>query len=204
MTVKHARARSGVVVTTIYLVRHGRTALNAAGVLRGRLDEPLDAVGLVEAQRLGFLFAKTPLKAVVSSPLSRALDTAQAIARTHGLPVTTDDGWLDRDYGPWAGQPRSKVDQAYGSLDAAPEDEVESSQALLLRTLSALRRLLADTLGARAVVVAHDAVNRALIQHLAGVATDKQPTGCWNRLTFTGDRCVCDLVGARPEEGNKP
>ncbi|MFI5100881.1 MAG: histidine phosphatase family protein [Actinomycetes bacterium] len=42
---------------TVYLVRHERTALNAAGVLRGRLDPDLDATGRVETERLGGLLA---------------------------------------------------------------------------------------------------------------------------------------------------
>ncbi|MGH2843820.1 MAG: histidine phosphatase family protein, partial [Solirubrobacteraceae bacterium] len=46
-------------VVTVFLVRHGRTALNAAGVLRGHLDPPLDDVGVEEAGRLGELFATT-------------------------------------------------------------------------------------------------------------------------------------------------
>jgi broad specificity phosphatase PhoE len=130
-----------------------------------------------------------------------------AIALPHGLPVTTDDGWLDRDYGSWAGQPRQKADQTYGSLDAAPENEIEPTQALLLRALSALRRLLVAASGAQAVVVAHDAVNQALIRHFANGQIGtlmQQATGCWNRLTFNGDKCVCDIVGARPGDGRDP
>jgi broad specificity phosphatase PhoE len=69
---------------TIFLVRHGRTPLNAAGVLRGRIDTPLDDVGQAEARALGDTFRGVGLGGVVSSPLVRAYDTAAAIARTSG------------------------------------------------------------------------------------------------------------------------
>ena len=64
----------------VFLVRHGETALNAAGVLRGQLDIPLNATGEAEAAALGEVFRGVPLSAVVSSPLRRAVDTARPVA----------------------------------------------------------------------------------------------------------------------------
>lgn len=77
-----------------------RTALNAAGVLRGRLDPPLDDVGEHQARALGALFADVSVAAVVSSPLQRASQTAQPIADATGAPLVCDDAFVDRDYGP--------------------------------------------------------------------------------------------------------
>jgi broad specificity phosphatase PhoE len=207
IAMQSAPARRNGDVTTIFLVRHGRTALNAADVLRGRLDEPLDAEGVIEAVRLSLLFAKTPLKTVVSSPLRRALETATWIAGPHHMVVLTDEGWIDRDYGPWAGQPLAKVDQTYGSLDGAPENEIEPSRVVLERSLCALRQLLARVKGGQGAVVAHDAVNRVLIRHFTTVKPDsviRQPTGCWNRLSFTGEACEIDIIGALPRDGRQP
>ncbi len=72
---------------TVYLVRHGQTALNAASVLRGRLDPPLDAVGLREARALGETFAGVRLAAVVTSPLARARATGEPIAASDPRPA---------------------------------------------------------------------------------------------------------------------
>ena len=114
--------------TKVYLARHGRTALNAAGLLRGRLDEPLDEVGWVEAASLSELFAGIMLQEIVCSPLIRARDTALAISAARGVEVKIVQEFVDRDYGPWSGKPREHVERRYGSVDGAPVDEVESSQ----------------------------------------------------------------------------
>ena len=108
----------------VFLVRHGETALNAAGVLRGQLDVPLDETGEAEALALGELFREVALSAVVSSPLKRATDTACPIASSSGVPVEIDDRLSDRYYGKWAGLSLEQVEERFGSVDAAPFVEV--------------------------------------------------------------------------------
>lgn len=193
----------------VYIVRHGRTALNAAGSLRGRIDAPLDDVGRLEASRLGTLFASVPLAEVVSSPLRRALDTAAAIARPHDLAVAVDPGFIDRDYGPWAGGPEAAVEARYGRVDSAPASEIEPRAALTRRARLALETAVERAKPGPLVVVAHDAVNRALIHALcaAGLPSDAvipQPTGCWNRLLWDEQGIVCEVIGAPPDDGTGP
>lgn len=106
--------------TTTYLVRHGQTALNAAGLLRGRLDPPLDPVGQRQAAALGDLFHDVKLLVVITSPLRRATQTAQPIAVASGAPLVVDVNLLDRDYGPWAGTASTDVERRFGSVDDAP------------------------------------------------------------------------------------
>lgn len=195
-------------VTTVYLFRHGRTALNAAGMLRGRIDAPLDHVGKSEASRLGDLFAPVRLTRVISSPLGRSLETARAVARPHGLDVIVDDAFLDRDYGPWAGKSEQDVAARYGSVDDAPPDEIEPRERFERRVVAALERVAAQADGEFIAVVAHDAVNRALIRAFgetkgAGPSIP-QPTGCWNRIVFEGGAAACDVVGALPGDGTAP
>jgi glucosyl-3-phosphoglycerate phosphatase len=195
-------------VTTVYLVRHGRTALNAAGLLRGRIDAPLDDAGRAEAARLGAFLAPVRLDRVVSSPLSRSVDTARAVAQPHGLPVELNAAFIDRDYGPWAGQSQADVEARYGSMDNAPENEVEPQARFEDRVVSALEGLVAQSEGQAVAVVAHDAVNRALIRALCsawrGPACElPQPTGCWNRLVFDGGDAICRVVGAVAGDGTE-
>jgi broad specificity phosphatase PhoE len=90
----------------LVLVRHGQSELNAAGCLAGRLDTPLTPLGRAQAARLGAaLAAFGQPDRVVSSPLQRALQTAQAISAT----VTVDDRWIELDYGPYDGVPLRDV-----------------------------------------------------------------------------------------------
>ena len=87
----------------IALVRHGQTAVNAGGRLQGRLDEPLSDLGRAQAAALAHLLEREPVTRVVSSPLVRARDTAEAIAAPHGLTVEVDERLVELDYGAWDG-----------------------------------------------------------------------------------------------------
>ena len=190
----------------VYLVRHGRTSLNADGVLRGRLDPPLDDAGRTEAADLGNLFADLPLAAVVSSPLSRARETAAPIVATTGAPLDIDPALTDRDYGQWAGTRQDEVECRFGSLDAAPG--VESAEAFAARVASALTRLADRWAPGPIAVVAHEAVNRHVLARLVpglGPPGDiRQRIGCWNRLERASGSWRVPIVDGIPGDGRRP
>ena len=71
----------------LLLIRHGETVWNREGRFQGAIDVPLSEKGKAEARQLGAYLRDKPLKAIYSSHLSRALETAQAVARHHHLPV---------------------------------------------------------------------------------------------------------------------
>lgn len=87
----------------LILVRHGRTAANAAGLLQGRRDNPLDEVGELQARAVAA--AVGPVDAVVSSPLLRARETAAAFGRA----VEVDERFTELDYGEWEARPVADV-----------------------------------------------------------------------------------------------
>lgn len=86
------------------LVRHGQN--NMVGKkLAGRLPGVhLNAQGQAQARQLAAELAELPIKAVISSPLERAVQTAEPIARVHNLPVEINEGLLEMDYGKWQGR----------------------------------------------------------------------------------------------------
>jgi broad specificity phosphatase PhoE len=93
----------------IAFVRHGQTTANRAGQLQGRVDTPLTDAGAEQAARLGDVFAAAAVSRVVSSPLGRALETANAIAIRHGLHVEVDDRLAELDYGEWDQRPMQEI-----------------------------------------------------------------------------------------------
>lgn len=95
----------------LILARHGRTAANAGGLLQGRRDLPLDELGVSQAAALGAVLAAEPggVERIVSSPLQRARQTAQAIAEATGAPVEVDEAWIELDYGELDGTPLTEV-----------------------------------------------------------------------------------------------
>ncbi len=184
-------------VDRVYLARHGQTALNADGRLRGLSDPPLDQVGLAEVQRLAQVLAAEHPSLVITSPLDRAVATGTAIAQEAHVTSVVDARLNDRDYGPWTGKVKAGVLQQFGSLDAAPG--VESSDAVTARARTAFFELIAEFRTGPLVLVSHDAINRALLAvldpRLAGVG---QRTGCWNQLSRVDDTWRVDYYDQKP------
>lgn len=170
-------------VTRVYLARHGRTALNAEGRLRGLSDPPLDEVGIAEVARLANLLATKHPTAVISSPLQRAVATAEAIGVAAGAPTTIDNRLNDRDYGPQTGLRRADVERQYGSVDSAPG--VEPLAVLADRARRAFFELVAEFGPGPVVMVSHDAFNCALLAQLdSSLEHISQQTACWNQLSL--------------------
>jgi broad specificity phosphatase PhoE len=189
-------------VTRVYLVRHGQTALNAAGVLRGHLDPSLDKRGLDQARQLGSALGDRDITLVVSSPLCRALETSRSIAVRAGLVVATDDRWVDRDYGRWAGRRRDLAEAEWGSIDDAPG--VEPAHEVRARARSALHDVAVRAAGGSAIVVSHDVVIRFLLVDLDPGLGDPdrlpQETGCFNRLEVRNERWRVVSLNELPDE----
>src|SRR3954466_5367741 len=75
----------------VVLLRHGRTAHNATGRIQGQLDVSLDSVGRAQAAAVADVLAEASPYAVVSSDLSRARDTAVAVASRAGVALSLDE-----------------------------------------------------------------------------------------------------------------
>jgi probable phosphomutase (TIGR03848 family) len=94
-------------VTTVLLIRHGRTSANTAGILAGRSSGvELDETGVQQVAEAGRRIAGVPLRAIVTSPLRRCRQTAQALAaaRIEPSPVTVERGLVECGYGEWTGK----------------------------------------------------------------------------------------------------
>ena len=186
--------------TLVYLARHGQTALNESGVLRGLLDPPLDETGRRQAALLGQFLGRLRLSLVAASPLRRARETAQPVADRASLSVTADECLIDRDYGPWAGTPEGTVVAQWGSVDAAPG--VEPRSAVRDRALAGLTTLAQRFPGASLVAVSHDAVNREVLAALDPDLGDPngipQDNGCFNILQWANGGVVVLSVNELP------
>ncbi len=93
----------------ILLIRHGQTASNRDGLLVGRIDPPLTELGEAQAQRLGARLQGSNPAFILSSPLSRARQTADVIAASTGLTVEIEDRLVEMNYGEWDGTPIADV-----------------------------------------------------------------------------------------------
>jgi broad specificity phosphatase PhoE len=137
----------------LILVRHGRTAANASGLLVGHLDVPLDERGAEQAALVGK--SLSGIDRVISSPLQRCRQTAEAL----GLPVEVDDRWIELDYGEFDGQPLASIGRAVWDEWRADPTYVpaggESLAALAQRVSTACDELVAEALDSNIVIVSH-------------------------------------------------
>ncbi len=100
----------------LYVVRHGETEWNKEEIFRGRKDVPLNVTGTKQADKTGRYFTGKSLDIVLSSPLSRAMQTAQAVARMTGVQVEAVEQLTDMSFGIWEGKPLKEVEELF------PED----------------------------------------------------------------------------------
>lgn len=173
-------------MTTVLLIRHGRTEANTAGILTGRTPGvELDAVGLNQVTEVGQRIAPIPLKAIVSSPLHRCRQTAQALqaVRTDGITVEIEEQFVECGYGEWTG--RSLKDLSKEKLWTTVQQHPaavrfpggESMVEMSARAVGAVRawdQKLNDAHGEEAVWVAvsHGDVIKAIVADALGVHLD--------------------------------
>lgn len=100
----------------LVLARHGETLWNVDKVFRGRADVDLDEVGIKQAELMGKYLTSWELEAIYCSPLRRALDTANIVARYQKVAVWIAEGLIDFDYGQWQSLPEQVVKRLYPDL----------------------------------------------------------------------------------------
>ena len=154
----------------LIVVRHGRTEANRDKRLLGRMDPSLDDVGHAQAEALAARIG--PVDRVVSSPLRRTRETAEE----WGVPVETDERWIELHYGELDGVPLSEVGQEVwrawrADLDYAPVGG-ESIGALGRRVRDACEDLRADCIDGDVVVVTHVSPIKAAVAWALGVSDD--------------------------------
>ncbi len=187
-------------MTKIILVRHGQTPWNKDKIFRGSRDIPLNDQGREEARLAGEWLKGETIQAAYCSPLSRARDTGEAIARHHGLMVTDLPGLTDLCYGDWEGLPLTEVKVKYADLyrqwETSPQTVRfpggETLDEVKARALAAVDQVVQRHPGQTVLLAAHRAVNKVLIAALIGLDNAHfwrlgQDTTAVNRFEWTGD-----------------
>jgi broad specificity phosphatase PhoE len=154
----------------LILVRHGQTQANAAGLLLGRADPPLNELGRRQARVLAETLP-APVR-VISSPLARACETAAAFGRH----VEVDERWIEMDYGGLDGQPAAAVASDVWEcwrrdLMFIP-DGGESLAAVGARVREACTDLVAEADTGDVVVVSHVSPIKAAVAWALGVSDE--------------------------------
>jgi broad specificity phosphatase PhoE len=143
-----------------WFLRHGETDWNAQGLSQGNIDIPLNPTGVAQAQAAARLLRGRGIAWIVSSPLSRAWDTAMMVAAEVGAPVSAQDDLREVSFGVHEGTAmEGSWFAAWVAGELTPEN-AESFAALRARAARAFTTALAHP--APVLVVAHGALFRAL------------------------------------------
>ena len=159
-------------MTTILLARHGETDWNAEGRVQGHADRPLNEAGIGQARELAEELAGERIDAVYASDLSRALDTARAVAEPRGLSVTPLIGLRERNFGTWEGLLDEEILERFPQAHTGPWGDDETPEQLDTRVFEALLQIAEEHPGGQVLVVSHGGSMRALLRR-AGVPVER-------------------------------
>jgi probable phosphomutase (TIGR03848 family) len=187
--------------TYLLLIRHGENDWVGSNRLAGRTPGVhLNDKGVQQAQALADLLSEQPLQAVFSSPLDRCMETATPLAQRLGLPVMSEEGVIEVDYGEWRGQnlkdlvkePAWKMVQHYPSSFRFPNGEtLQEVQHRAVATLNQIHQTYANQTVA---IFSHGDVIRTTLAYYLGTHID-----LFQRIAIsTASVSVVALANQRP------
>ena len=186
--------------TVICIVRHGETDWNAQGRLQGREDIELNDSGRQQAHKIAAYLSCDHWDAVVSSPLKRAYETAQIIARMLSVSeIKVEEQITERDYGEASGLWPEKRRSLFP--DGIPGQE--DFELLRQRAMSGLEKIVKDHIGKRIVVISHGALTNSILYSLSGGEFGSFKTrlknGCINQIKVKDGKWAVDFYNKTVE-----
>ncbi len=152
----------------LFIVRHGRTVANAAGLLQGRVDNPLDDEGQKQAGWIAK--ALGPVDRVISSPLQRALQTAELLGQIPRI----DERWIELDYGEWDSRPVADITpDEWAAWRADPSFSPPGGESLIeldQRVAAACEEIISEAEELRVAVFTHVSPIKSTIAWALGVS----------------------------------
>ncbi len=164
----------------LLLVRHGETDWNKAGKFQGQIDVPLNDNGREQSRRAAEFLKDVKLDFAISSSMLRPKETAEIILKHHGgLQLELRDELREISHGLWEGKFELEIEESYPGLleewKTSPETvqmpEGENLQHVWTRAIASWREIVQSVSGT-GIVVAHDAINKAILCHLFGLGPE--------------------------------
>lgn len=158
-------------MATLFLVRHGETDWNRSGQIMGARPVPLNRDGVAQAQRLAESLKGRSVDALYSSPVARALQTADILSSALHLPVTVEGGLTEVGVGQWEGLYwKDLTDEIirrnfYAMPHEARPPGGETLHEVQRRAVAVVERAGAGAGGGSLLLVSHADVLRAILAH---------------------------------------
>lgn len=163
--------------TRLILIRHGETEWNKNLRFQGHMDIPLSEEGREQARKLALRLSTEKFDAAYASDLSRASETAQAVADYHNLEVKLKPELKEINFGQWEGLTHQEIDSKYPEsmakwLSDPKETRIpggESMNEVAQRCKAGISGILADNANKNVLVVAHGGVLRIVVAQALGI-----------------------------------
>lgn len=180
-------------MTELCLVRHGQTDWNRLEIIQGREDNPLNALGRQQAEESAAFLSQEEWEVIVSSPLSRAVHTAQAIATACGIEhkaILLDERFIEREFGAASGQPVKGIYEAVQADDQERIPGLETEDEMRSRVLEGMNHLVDTYPEKRIIVVCHSHAIKAALSAIDGAYTFRHAmrNACSNYITHQQGR----------------
>lgn len=156
------------------LVRHAQTDWNKRKIFRGRAEVELNRTGIRQAEKTSTLLADLPIEVIYTSPLKRALVTAQILARPHpDVKIKESFSLIDIDYGEWQGNTEEQIQdtQIYKDWLTKPQDvkfpQGESLEDVKNRAIPVFEEVIKNY--SLSIIVSHRVVIKVFLLHIMGL-----------------------------------
>lgn len=148
----------------LILVRHGETDFNKERRFQGQLDEPLNKEGEKQAKRLANILKDANIDIIISSPLKRALKTAEIINKYHNKEIILEDLAKERGFGKLEGEKYENVDFKKIALNNEYEKYgIESDKKFLERVKKLLKKLIKNYKNKNVLLVTHAGIIKFIL-----------------------------------------
>ncbi|MCR6516223.1 MAG: histidine phosphatase family protein [Clostridium sp.] len=172
--------------TTIYLTRHGQTEWNIEKRLQGRGNSPLTKDGIDRAKELRERIKEIELDVIYSSPIERALHTANIIKGEKQLEVITEDGLMEMCFGDYEGRKTDEVmkENPEWNIDLIMHGDVnlsapngENLGSVRTRVKDAMDKIIEENRGKNVLIVAHGITLKALMHYFKDEEVNSEVMG---------------------------
>ncbi len=188
----------------VYLIRHGETQGNKEGYFRGRSDFPLNENGIEQAKALAEELKDVGIELIYTSPLSRAVKTAEILAEATGAKTIVEENFNNINLGPWEGRKKEEIKKLYPDLFELwvnyPEklrlEGAETLEEVKKRSFKALDRIVKECLEkgvSKIAIVTH----RAVLKPLIAAALDIKEPYFWKIHVDTASYSILSHDGKR-------
>lgn len=202
------KKRGNLFLSYIYLIRHGRTQWNKEEVFRGQADIPLDELGRRQAAAIGETLKGKGIRAMITSPLKRAVETATiAKCALTDIKIIEDPRLTDVNFGEWQGltlgEVKTRYPQLYKTWATNPGDVTfpggDSLKQVAQRCWSVLMEVSLNDHVQPVALFTHRVVNKILLIQALGAGFGafwkvRQDTACINLLVREGDTFSVHLL----------